>query len=201
MTPRDQGFTLIELMVSLLIFAILSAAAVALLANGVRAQTVMSARLDEGAALRRLDALMEADFAQALPRAPRDESGARGLPFEGSDSAVRLVRGGWDADDDAPRPAEQKVEYRVSGDTLERLSYPQVDGAAPIAVTRLMSGLTHVTLRYRSRGAWSDRWSGAADTPLPDAIEWRFERPGGTALRELFLVGAGAPPAQATPRG
>ena len=48
-----------------------------------------------------------------------------------------------------------------------------------------------VKLRYRYAGAWSDQWNGTPDRPLPDAVEMIVTRTGGTAFRELFLVGTG----------
>jgi len=63
---REAGFTLIEVMISLLIFGLLSAAGVALLAFSVRAQGATAAKLDDVSGLNQLTSIMTADFAQAL---------------------------------------------------------------------------------------------------------------------------------------
>lgn len=190
----QRGFTLVEMMISLLIFGLLAAAGVSLLSFGVRAQAVAGKKLDDVAALSRLDGVLVADLAQALPRATRDEGGAIRPAFEGGNGAtlLRLVRGGWDNVDGAPRPSVQKVEY-VLGEkgTIDRIAYPMLDGAAPYPSATMLTGVASVSLRYRLAGAWADRWQGQPDTPLPDAVEMTITRSDGTVFRELFLVGIG----------
>ena len=53
-----NGFTLVELVVSLFIFALISAAGVSLLGYSVDAQASAGKRLDEVAAIRRVGALL-----------------------------------------------------------------------------------------------------------------------------------------------
>jgi general secretion pathway protein J len=196
----EHGFTLIEVMIALLIFALLAAGGVALLAFSVRAQGLTQAKFDDISALNRLNSLISADLAQALPRATRDERGTPLAPFEGasgsqSDPMVALVRGGWTNLDEAPRPDSQKVEYRVRGGTLERLAYPMLDGAAPFPPAAMLNGVSAVTLRYRLAGAWSDRWQSRVEAPLPDAMEMQITRRDGRRYRLVMLVGTGyAPP-------
>ena len=188
----QQGFTLVEMMIALLIFGILSAAGVMLLTSAVRAQAAAGRKLDDLSALQQFDAIMSADLAQATPRATRDEAGTLRPAFEGGNGQplLRLVRAGWDNPDNARRPGLQKVEYRLANGVLDRVAYPMLDGAAPLPPARMMDHVTSAVVRYRVRGAWSDRWQGQPGAPLPDAIELRLIRGDGTALRELFLVGS-----------
>jgi len=191
---KQAGFTLIEMMISLLIFGLLAAAGVSLLSFGVRAQAVAGKKLADIAALSRLDGVLVADLAQALPRATRDEGGATRPAFEGGNGTtlLRLVRGGWDNVDGAPRPNVQKVDYVLSENgTIDRIAYPMLDGAAPFPPATLVTGVASVSLRYRLAGAWTDRWQGQPGTPLPDAVEMTMTRRDGTVFRELFLVGIG----------
>lgn len=191
---RESGFTLIEMMIALLIFGLLAAAGVSLLSFGVRAQAVAGKKLDDVAALFRLDGVLVADLAQALPRAARDESGAVRPAFAGGDGAtlLRLVRGGWDNIDGAPRASVQKVDYVLSENgTIDRVAYPMLDGAAPLPAATMLTRVATVSLRYRLGGAWADSWQGQPETPLPDAVEMTITRTDGTVYRELFLVGTG----------
>jgi len=191
---KQAGFTLIEMMISLLIFGLLAAAGVSLLSFGVRAQAVAGKKLDDIAALSRLDGVLVADLAQAMPRATRDEGGATRPAFEGGNGTtlLRLVRGGWDNVDGAPRPNVQKVDYVLSENgTIDRIAYPMLDGATPFPPATLVTGVASVSLRYRLAGAWTDRWQGQPGTPLPDAVEMTMTRRDGTVFRELFLVGIG----------
>lgn len=192
----EHGFTLIEVMVALLIFGIIAAAGVAILSFSVRAQGVTAAKLDDVSALNRTVSILSADLAQALDRPTRDERGVTRPAFAGeaggaADPTLRLVRGGWSNPDGLARPGVQKVAYRVANGVLERIGYPQLDGAAPLPPAALLSGVADARARYRYRGAWSGRWDGANGVALPDAMELTISRTDGRRYRALFLVGAG----------
>lgn len=197
-SEAESGFTLVEMLVALLIFGLISAAAVSLLTFSVRAQEVAGIRLSGLADLRRASAMLGADLAQAAPRFSRDEAGAVHPAFAGGTGedggpALALVRHGWSNVDRSPRPLLQKVEYRLNGSSLERRSFPQVDGAEASVPLRLIDGVSALRLRYRDpAGAWRDRWDPVDPAALPVAAEAVFVLADGTEVRQLFLVGAGA---------
>jgi len=195
---REDGFTLVELMVSLVIFSMLSAAGVALLTFSVRAQGAANERLGEVAQLRRVNAILTADLAQAVPRPYRDRSGALQPAFTGNAGsgtvALGLVRGGWSNPDGLPRASLQRVEYRLAADRLERVAWPYVDGAEPLAPAVLLRGVSSLRLRYRVAGAWADSWDIAVATALPQAVEVVTDVDRIGSVRQLFLVGTGTLP-------
>lgn len=194
---EQAGFTLIEVMVSLLIFGMLAAAGVAILSFSVRAQGVTSAKLDDLSALNRTIALVSGDLAQAKSRATRDPAGMSIPAFVGVSSGVplvRFVRGGWSNIDAAARPSTQKVEYGLADGVFQRIAYPMLDGAAPMAPVALLTRVRAVTARYRYKGAWTDRWDGSGGAALPDAIEFAVEREDGVVFRAVALVGSGYVP-------
>jgi len=196
MKTRVPGFTLVEMMISLLIFALLAAAGVGLLAFSVRAQGATDAKLTEIAQLNQLGSALSADFAQVRARPTRDSDGATlpvftGAPDSGTTPMLRLVRAGWTNVDEASRPSEQKVEYRLDSGVLQRIAYPMLDGAAPGSAAPVLTGVKQVALSYRFAGAWADHWDGTPDRPLPDAVALTITRTDGAAFRELFLVGTG----------
>ena len=195
----EHGFTLVEVMIALLIFSMLAVAGVAILSFSVRAGAATGARLDDAAALNRTLSVLSADLAQAVDRPTRDEAGTVRPAFSGEAGAaampmLQLVRGGWSNLDAGSRPTLQKVAYQVERGALERVAYPQLDGAAPLTPAVLITGVRDVRLRYRIAGAWSDRWDGTAGAALPQAMELVVIRTGGTTWRQLFLVGNGRPP-------
>lgn len=196
MTPRaEQGFTLVEVMVALMIFGMIAAAGVAILSFSVRSQAVTGAKLDDAAALGRTVSILSADLAQAVDRQARDEGGTVRPAFTGDAATLALVRLGWSNVDAAPRSTAQKVAYRVASGALERIAYPMLDGAAPLPAAAILTHVRQVRLRYRFRGAWSGRWDGGQGAPLPDAAELTIVREDGTTWRQMFLVGAGYAPA------
>lgn len=193
---KNDGFTLVELMVALLIFGMLAAAGVALLSFSVKAQETADVRLGALADVRRAGALLTSDLAQAAPRLTRDEAGVTRAAFGGGgegEPALFLVRRGWDNFGGAARPSLQKVAYRLVGDRLERLAYPQVDGAAPLEPTPLIAGVRALRLRFRDgEGQWRERWDPRQLTALPLAVELIVDTEAQGSVRQLFLVGPGA---------
>ena len=188
------GFTLVELLVSLVIFGMLSAAGVALLSFSVRAQDAADEGLGKLAELRRAGALLTGDLAQAAPRIWRDEAGTARPAFAGGTGQdpilFSLVRRGWENLDDSGRSSLQRVHYRLSEGRLQRVAYPFVDGASAMEPVTLVSGVRGLRLRYRDKdGAWRERWNPARPTSLPVAVEMVIENDGGPT-RQLFMVGA-----------
>jgi general secretion pathway protein J len=191
-SDREGGFTLVELLVSLLIFGMISSAGVALLAYSVKAQDSSDARLKEIGQIRRFGAIVTADLAQATPRLWRDEAGLVRPALQG-DTGLTLVRRGWENLNGANRSSLQKVQYRLSGDRLERVGYTYVDGAPPNEPVTLLSGVRGLQLRYRDKaGMWRDRWDPEVISELPRALEMVVDLQTGGSLRQLFLVGASA---------
>ncbi|SEM42491.1 type II secretion system protein J (GspJ) [Sphingomonas gellani] len=197
---REEGFTLVEVMVALLIFSMLAVAGVAILSFSVRAGAVSAARLDQAAALQRTVAVLSADLAQAVDRPWRDEGGMTRPAFTGDGAGMTLVRGGWSNLDGAPRPSLQRVAYVLNGGALQRTAYPFLDGAAPLPAAVLMTDLKSLRFRFRHDGAWSDVWQGGPDQPLPDAAELLVVRRDGVTYRALLAVGTGYRPAGVSTR-
>ncbi|MET1112173.1 MAG: type II secretion system minor pseudopilin GspJ [Allosphingosinicella sp.] len=192
---NDSGFTLAELLVSLFIFGLLSAAGVGLLSFSVRAQEAAEARLGDLADFRRAGTLLAGDLAQAAPRMARDSAGNSRPAFQGVGGeqggvALAFVRRGWENLDDAPRPSLQRVEYSVNQGRLERRVYPRLDGAAPLAATTVVDGVRSIRLRYRdSEGRWRERWDPTKANELPRAVELVMAAEGSGTTRQLFQTG------------
>ncbi|MGA9580564.1 MAG: type II secretion system minor pseudopilin GspJ [Allosphingosinicella sp.] len=192
---RQEGFTLAELLVSLFIFGLLSAAGVALLSFSVRAQEVAEARLDDLADFRRAGALLAGDLAQAAPRMARDSTGTSRPAFDGLGGeqggvVLAFVRRGWENLDDTPRASLQRVEYRLEGGRLERRVYPRLDGAEALPATTVVDDVRRIRLRYRDlEGAWRERWDPTKATELPRAVELVMDSEGSGTTRQLFQTG------------
>ncbi len=197
--PERSGFTLVELLIALLLFALLSAAATALLSFGVAARERSGQRLDELASITRARALLAADLGQAAPRLWRSDTGIAqpafqaNLPGAAGNGTVLLsfVRRGWRNDGNARRASLQRVEYRTQGDRLERRVWPMVDGSAPGPASALFTGLSGVRLRFFADGDWRDRWNPVQPDALPAAVEITITGAGLPGLRQAFFVAPG----------
>ncbi|HYJ52423.1 MAG TPA: type II secretion system minor pseudopilin GspJ [Allosphingosinicella sp.] len=187
---KRAGFTLVEMLIALAIFGMLTAAGVALLTLTVRTQETSNRLLGEVGELRRLDALLTADLALAAPRLSRDRDGAVRPALIGGagdgELLLALVRRGGD------EGAVQRVEYRLREGRLERLAFAQVDGESRALVAPLLDGVGQVALRYRDReGAWTETWRATDRSRLPRAIELVSTTNRHGSVRQLFLVAGG----------
>ena len=188
---RERGFTLVEMLIALAIFGMITAAGVTLLGLAARTQESADARLAEVGALRRLSALMTADLALATPRIHRDAAGAPQAAFAGasgeqSEALLLFARAG-DEERGAARDGWRLRERR-----LERLAFARLDGAAPAVAIPVVDGVTSARLRYRDReGDWRDAWDPTDPTQLPRALALDLATDDHGEVRLLFLVAAG----------
>jgi general secretion pathway protein J len=192
-----DGFTLIEMMVALLIFAMLAAAGVSLLTFSVRAQAAATQRLGAVADDQRMASLLASDLAQAMPRITRDVIGANQPAFRGTNGVgavpmLRYVRGGWTNPDGNARASIQRVEIALDQGRLERRTYAMVDGTTAGPAMVLADNVENIRLRYRDKGGWTESWQNPAPVSMPKAVELIVKRKNRPALMMAFLVGATA---------
>lgn len=193
---RQSGFTLVEMMVALFIFSLLSVAGVALLRGAVNSNEVTDAKLSDMAQMQRLVSLMEADLSQALPRPHRDQQGDKIAAFisesgSGGRGFLSFTRGGQSNINNKPRSNMQRVSYQLNDGRFERLQYETTDGGAISEPALLLEGISELDLRFRDkRGQWLSDWQTERLNDLPRAVELQFEQ-NGRNYRHVFLVGTG----------
>jgi len=188
------GFTLVEMLIALAIFGMLTAAGVALLSVTARTQEAVDRQLAEVGDIRRTASLLTADLAQTASRPHRDADGRPQIAFAGTDGGgdmlMMFVRTGNDVD--AGLPALKRVGYRIAHGRLERLAFAAVDGSDAAVAVPLLDGVRQVRLRYRDRtGAWQPSWFPTDGTQLPVAVELVVDTAREGVVRQVFLVGVG----------
>lgn len=200
-STAQSGFTLVEMMVALFIFSLLSVAGVVLLRGAVNSNEVTDAKLGDMAQMQRLVSLMETDLSQALPRPYRNEQGDRVAAFISETGAngrgsngqgfLSFTRGGQSNINNEPRSNMQRVSYQLNDDRLERLQYEMTDGGSISEPAKLLDGISDLELRFRDkRGQWIRNWPTERLSDMPRAVEIRFEQ-NGRGYRHVFLVGTG----------
>lgn len=191
----EAGFTLVELLVALAIFALISVAGVTLLRSGSDTQIAVKNRLEEYSRINRLSNAMEGDLAQAIARPLRDPAGQPVPAFTENDAGTAgalfgFVRAGWSNFDEAPRAGLQRVAYVLEDGDLKRLSWPMLDGTAPADAATLIENVGAAQVQFKDdKGDWRSDWTATDAMALPRAVELRLTIKDKPEQRMLFLVG------------
>lgn len=189
----QRGFTLIEMLISLALLAMLGAAGVLVLTQSLDAREAVDARMTRLGELQRARALLRADLAQAAVRRTRRDDGTTELnafnaqPAGSTGPLLSFVRRGWSNPDGAPRASLQQVEYRVTEGRLERRTRPLLDGAPASAPLVLLRDVQNVHTFFYDYAQWSDGWGGGAER-LPDAIALEMDVAQFGQIRQVFLL-------------
>lgn len=183
----QDGFTLVEMLVALAIFALLAAAGVAILRSSVATQSAIDMRLVQIGGMGRLHALLSSDLGQAADRPTRAPAGERPA-FFGDAQRMEFVRSGWSNLDGADRPDLQRVRWSFSGQALTRTGMRSLDGGDEgSAAAPFYRSLASATFRYRlADGGWRTAFSSTRDEPLPTAVELLLTPSRGAPIVMIF---------------
>ncbi len=199
MKSMSAGFTLVEMLVALLAFSLLAAAASALIGASLRGQSALTVASNEIRDLQLARSIMKGDFAQITLRPVRGVYGGHGqFAFVGGKPVgqgplLAFVRGGWDNPMGAePRSSLQYVEYEVDKDTLIRRVRARLDPTSdtPVSSMALLKGVEELSVSFLSGGVWSDQWRSQREgnMVLPDAVAVDAEIVGLGRVRQVFLA-------------
>jgi len=198
----QKGFTLLELLIASIIFAVM-----AIMAYGGLANVIDNSKSSERA-LKRLQQIQQSisvinrDFTQLVPRAIRDEYGNK-LPalIAGTniDNLVEFTRGGRVNPANLLRSTLLRVAYRFDDEKLVRIQWPQLDRAPGIKVkkTTLIDNVDKVTIRFLDqKGKWQEQWpplnsatgTGGGNTAELYAIEIILKLNDWGEIRRLYAM-------------
>ena len=130
---RTKGFTLLELLIAISIFAMLSLAAYQILQGVLRSSEISKRHSDSLARLQRAMLIIEQDFTQIAARRSRSEDqdtdddsviNAGDLLFGSEDQGIEFTRIGWTNPLNLlPRSELLRVRYRLMDGQLQRLYF------------------------------------------------------------------------------
>ncbi|MEJ2274685.1 MAG: type II secretion system minor pseudopilin GspJ [Woeseiaceae bacterium] len=180
---RERGFTLIEVLVALAVFGVMSALAYMTLGQTLSNSDLLTERMDRLQAIQRTMNYLSSELLQAAPRAVRADLGQDEPALRSSFAAsfaLELTHNGWPNSAGVPRSTQQRTAYRIEEQELVRYHWNVLDRTAnnvPVA-TILLDDVESLTFRFLlGNGDWTDQWppvsanAPANSNALPRAVE------------------------------
>lgn len=183
----QRGFTLLELLIAIAIFALLALATYRMFDSVMQTDQATRVQEQRMRELVRAMGALERDLTQAVERPVRDELGDNRGAFlsEGeNDQIVELTRGGWRNPLGQARSRLQRVRWSLSGETLERRYWLVLDRAqdSKPRVQQVLDGVTALSWRFLDKEHnWQGHWptdEGSEEErleSLPLAVEMTLE--------------------------
>ncbi|MDH5784558.1 MAG: type II secretion system minor pseudopilin GspJ [Chromatiales bacterium] len=204
--PGQKGFTLLEMLVALTVFALVSAmvyggqVAILKMKAGAEQQALLLKQL-QGAMV-----MLERDISQHVARPVRDEFGDTSPAMASADYGdyrLSLTRAGWLNPLGQPRSTLQRVAYGVVDEKLLRYSWLTLDraqGSEPDRVA-VLEGVRSLKLRFLDGGGeWHEQWpplvagvgdESAPQVVIPAAVELTLELVEHGSFRRLIPLAGG----------
>ena len=188
-----QGFTLLELLIAISIFALLGLGTYRMLDSVLRSDEATRKQEQSLRELMRALWSLERDLQQVIARPIRDNFADPRGAFLGESQALdgsaafELTRSGWRNPTGVARSQLQRVRWRLAGDSLERVYWVVLDRAVDSEprVQKVLGGVETLAVRYLDpEGNWQTDWpppqnaQGGDDdelSRLPQAVELTLE--------------------------
>ncbi len=150
---RDAGFTLIEVLIAMFIFALISAGTMTALTTSLRGKAQMDTRLETIETLATARALMSSDFSNLTARPARDAYGGmeRYMLFGDGEVLVSFMRAGRPNPGGLETRSEfQRVSYIMDNGNLIRRAQLQTNPAPQSNSSDriLLSGISDIEVRF-----------------------------------------------------
>ena len=180
----SAGFTLIEVLVAMAIFGVLTILAYMALAQTLANSELLTDRMDRLQAIQRTMRYLTNDLTSAAPRPVRDELGVTYMPAvmvsRANEFALAVTHGGWSNPAGLPRSTLQRSVYMLNEGRLIRVYYTVLDAtySNDALSTEILDGVESLEFRLiQDNGESSNEWppggaSGAGrDSLRPRAVE------------------------------
>lgn len=214
---RARGFTLLEVLVAISIFALIGIASYRVLSGVMQADERLAARAQQMRSVNRALWIMQQDIEQLLKRNVRGADGATSatdnylLVDNEADLPLQLTRGGRSNPLGLPRSNMQRVAYRVDHHPdyektgsphyheertyLLRYSWPMLDGAGAKEKAQLQILLpdidtlsVSVLTKNGAEAIWPPQTQANQQAPLPIALELELTSTEGESIKHSYKV-------------
>jgi len=169
-SPKSQsGFTLLEVLIAIVLFAVLTLMTGQLLTASINSNETTKKHQQRFSALLRTVNLLEKDIRQFVPRPLMNSTQV--IEAGQTDLTLTTAR----ADDvlnACCTPAIQRVHWYLKKGVLYREVWQYPDAVKPTLVMPMLDNVDSFTLRYYAQGAFLDK--NDAGKTLPQAVEFTF---------------------------
>ncbi|MDO6687534.1 MULTISPECIES: type II secretion system minor pseudopilin GspJ [unclassified Agarivorans] len=197
---KQRGFTLLEMLVAIVIFALLTMAAYQVLQGVMRSDEISQKHGERLREVQRAMFLMQRDFTQLAPRSARDETEeqrplimSEKYLLESDDMGIEMMVLGWRNPQSVIRRSQlQRVAYLVKDEKLIKRFYAHPDavvGYEPREMV-ILNDVEELSFRFHGSSGWSDQVSDS--NQLPRAIEVKLTHKDFGELRRVFLSPEGS---------
>ncbi len=196
---RIRGFTLIEVLLSIVIMAVLAQATFMIMSGVLTADETVEENASRLMELQKAFAVMDRDFTQAVPRQSRfTGSEAKSVieygedKYQSDNAGISFVTAGsLNPGALLPRGEIARVWYRLKDKSLQRAVYPFPDtviGYEP-AFEDILSGVEKFELEFYRSGAWTKDMQNRLS--LPGGIKIKLELADYGEIEKIVYVAAG----------
>lgn len=187
------GFTLLELLISMVIFSFMSVMAYGGLVNILKSNEVIESAENSLKILKRTMMFFERDMQQLVLRKRRsgyDQSEFLPALMSGLDSegVIEFTCAGVSNPMELVRSSLQRVRYDLQDNTLTRMSWKLVDhvNADPISM-QLLDDVESFDLRFLSaNNSWKDNWGSSKDLPI--AVELILKHKSWGEIKRIIYI-------------
>ena len=192
------GFTLLEMLVALSLFSVVSVMAYGGLQGVISTKQSTQKSADRISELQLVMMRISNDLRQAIPRKTRDQYGDFSHAMESSkngDETVSWTRAGYRNPAHLKRSNVQRVAYKLQQQKLIRVTWPVLDHAQDTEEmeTEVLENIESVEWRFLNNSdEWLSDWpEEGANTQLyalPKAVEFTFELKDLGKVKRLILL-------------
>lgn len=198
---RRTGFTLIEVLVAIMVFASLSIAAYQVVNQVQRSNQQSAEKTERLQQMQRAMIILESDFRQMASRSFKGRANATATRLlyaseyllDSDSYGILFTRLGWQNPQQAfPRGEVLKVGYRVVANQLQRVwwRYPDsAEGQDPLQ-KNVLDKVEKMHFRFYGDDQWQEAWE--KENQLPAAVEITLTLQDYGDIRRVFLIAQGS---------